>query len=103
MSMQSKNVEFRGIDSAWDTPSFIDPDPKPLPQVDPKTQKYTREIVPGIWVDVYDVLWAWKVDNPALAHLLKKVLQPGARGHKDRMEDLHDILVSAKRALELES
>lgn len=103
MSMQSKNVEFSGIDSAWDTNKFSGLYLKPLPQVDPKTLKYKREIKPEVWVDVYDVLWAWKVDNPALAHLLKKALQPGARGHKDRLEDLHDIVVSANRALEIES
>jgi len=39
--------------------------------------KYHREIKPGVWVDVYDVLNAWVVQNPALQHLVKKALQPG--------------------------
>lgn len=37
--------------------------------------KYLREIKPGVWVDVYDVLSAWGVTNPALQHLIKKALQ----------------------------
>lgn len=64
--------------------------------------KYSREIKPGVHVDVYDVLKAWDVRNPALQHLAKKALQAGNRGHKDLMEDLQDILDSAKRAIELE-
>lgn len=64
--------------------------------------KYNREIKPGVMVDVYDVLSAWKVKNPALQHLIKKALQPGERGHKDLVTDLDDIIASAIRAKELE-
>lgn len=66
--------------------------------------KYTRTIK-GVNIDVYDVydvLKAWEVQNPALQHLIKKALQPGARGHKTLENDLRDILVSAERAMELE-
>jgi len=63
--------------------------------------KYHREIRPGVFVDVYDVLHAWRVTNPALQHLIKKALQPGERGHKTMMEDLNDIVVSANRAYDL--
>jgi hypothetical protein len=70
-------------------------------QETPKS-KYHREIKPGVFVDVYDVLHAWKVTNPALAHLIKKALQPGERGHKTKAHDLRDIVESAKRAVELE-
>lgn len=66
-----------------------------------KPSKYHREIKPGVFVDVYDVLHAWRVINPALQHLIKKALQPGERGHKDLEQDLKDIEVSAKRAREL--
>lgn len=65
--------------------------------------KYLREIKPGVFVDVYDVLMAWNVTNPALQHLIKKALQPGERGHKSREQDLQDIIDSAIRAKELES
>lgn len=64
--------------------------------------KYHREIKPGVWVDVYDVLHAWRVQNPALQHLIKKALQPGERGHKTREQDMNDIVASALRARELE-
>jgi len=63
--------------------------------------KYHRQIKPGVFVDVYDVLNAWGVQNPALQHLIKKALQPGERGHKDLQTDLNDIIASAKRAKEL--
>lgn len=65
--------------------------------------KYLHEIKPGIFVDVYDVLMAWNVTNPALQHLIKKALQAGDRGHKSRKQDLQDIIDSAIRAKELES
>ena len=64
--------------------------------------KYLHEIKPGIFVDVYDVLMAWNVTNPALQHLIKKALQAGDRGHKSREQDLQDIIDSAIRAKELE-
>lgn len=64
--------------------------------------KYLHEIRPGIFVDVYDVLMAWSVTNPALQHLIKKALQAGERGHKSREQDLQDIIDSAIRAKELE-
>lgn len=63
--------------------------------------KYHREITRGTFVDVYDVLNAFKVTNPALQHLVKKALAPGQRGHKDRAQDLEEIVVSAIRAREL--
>lgn len=63
--------------------------------------KYQRTIR-GETVDVYDVLLAFNVTNPALQHLIKKALCAGLRGHKDRKTDLEEILSAAKRALELE-
>lgn len=66
-----------------------------------RSSKYHREIKPGVWVDVYDVLVAFNVTCPALQHLIKKALAVGQRGHKDASEDLKDILASAKRAIEL--
>ena len=62
--------------------------------------KYTKTIH-GVPVDVYDVLQAWGVINPALQHLIKKALQCGQRGHKDNEQDLQDIIDSAIRAKEL--
>lgn len=64
--------------------------------------KYSREIKPGVNVDVYDVLVAWGVTSPELQHLIKKALQPGRRGRKSYMEDLKDIRASIDRAIERE-
>lgn len=63
--------------------------------------KYNRTIK-GVTVDVYDVLHAFNVTNPALQHLIKKALCAGLRGHKDRMQDLIETRESAIRAIELE-
>ena len=65
-----------------------------------KQNKYNRECK-GVTIDVYDVLKAFDVVNPALQHLIKKALCVGIRGHKNREQDLQDILDSAVRAKEL--
>lgn len=65
-----------------------------------KENKYNRQCK-GVTVDVYDVLKAFEVTDPALQHLIKKALCAGLRGHKNKEQDLIDILDSAKRALEL--
>ena len=59
--------------------------------------KYNRNIK-GVTVDVYDVLKAFNVTCPALQHLIKKALCAGLRGHKNRTQDLQDIVDSALRA-----
>lgn len=86
---------------------MLDQRPAKVPYADPVNQpqdgvKYLREIKPGVFVDVYDVLRAFAVVNPALQHLIKKALAVGQRGHKDAAEDLQNIYESAKRAIELE-
>lgn len=50
-------------------------------------------------VDVYRVLSAFSVTSPSLQHLVKKSLCAGLRGHKNKRQDLVDILDSAKAAL----
>ena len=77
----------------WKPP--IGKPPKPI------RNKYSREIAPGVFVDVYDVLKAFDVTNSALQHLIKKALAVGIRGHKDADEDYQDIIDSAIRAKEL--
>lgn len=66
-----------------------------------QNNKYNREIKKGVFVDVYDVLRAFSVSDPALQHLVKKALAVGQRGHKSTKEDYEDIVASAKRALEI--
>lgn len=72
-----------------------------LPVAPPTVRnKYMREIAPDVWVDVYDVLYAFAVTDPCLQHLIKKALATGVRGHKSTREDLIDIRDSAIRAVE---
>lgn len=63
--------------------------------------KYHREIVPGIWIDVYDVLAAFETKDAAFDHAIKKMLCPGKRGHKDEATDRKDIELSVKRSNEI--
>jgi hypothetical protein len=63
--------------------------------------KYQRKVSSTV-VDVYDVLTAFNVTNPATAHAIKKLLCPGLRGHKDKATDLIEALQSLERAIDLE-
>ena len=63
--------------------------------------KYKRKIK-GQTIDVYDVLKAFEVHNPAVQHALKKLLMKGTRGHKDYIKDLGEAVVSIHRAIQLE-
>lgn len=67
----------------------------------PARSKYHVEIRPGVWVDVYDVLHAFGVTNPATAHAIKKMLKPGQRGHKSAEQDIDEAIQSLVRAKEL--
>lgn len=62
--------------------------------------KYQRMLRAEI-VDVYDVLVAFNVTNPAIQHAVKKLLAPGQRGHKSLIEDLREAIVSVERAIEI--
>jgi len=58
--------------------------------------------IKGQWVDVYDILTAYSVTNPADAHGIKKMLCPGQRGAKDGIQDRREAIASLERAIELE-
>ncbi len=85
-----------GLDGAYD-PVLVEAE-KLLKQ---PLSKYHREIKHGVLVDVYDVISAWEITNPAQQHLAKKSLQSGDRGHKSYVEDMRDIIASAERAIEM--
>lgn len=72
----------------------------PFQPVSKPKNKYNRQCK-GVTIDVYDVLKAFEVTDPALQHLIKKAPCAGLRGHKNKEQDLIDILDSANRALEL--
>lgn len=65
--------------------------------------KYHREIKKDVFVDVYDILVAFEVINPAMAHAIKKLLAPGIRGWKDYETDCNEAIASIHRAIELEA
>ena len=80
------------------------PPVKPTPTAEPAPlppNKYQRT-VPSTTIDVYDVLTAYNVTNPATQHAIKKLLQPGNRGHKDKLTDLREALASIQRAIQIE-
>lgn len=56
--------------------------------------KYDREILPNTYVDVYDVLDAFKTGSPAIDHAVKKLLAAGKRGDKDELQDLQEAIDS---------
>lgn len=48
--------------------------------------------IKGEWCDVYDVLLAFGVTNPADQHAIKKMLMPGKRGQKDGTQDRREAI-----------
>jgi hypothetical protein len=63
--------------------------------------KYQRQVKSTV-IDVYDVLVAFEVNNPATAHAVKKLLASGQRGYKDVIQDLKEAVQSIERAIEIE-
>ena len=72
--------------------------------------KYTRQITQTLTdedqgftidVDVYDILRAFNVTDPAIQHAVKKLLCTGIRGHKDSRQDLEEAVQSIERALDV--
>ena len=62
--------------------------------------KYHRTIK-GVQVDLYDVLVAYGVTCPALAHGIKKAMLPGQRHAKTFEQDIDEAIASLRRAKEL--
>jgi hypothetical protein len=73
----------------------------PVRDLNPDT-KYMREIKPNVWIDVYDVLTAFKTGCPALDHAIKKLLCPGKRGVKTSIQDKAEAIGSINRSIEIE-
>ena len=76
----------------------------------PAMNKYSREIkririrgeVIPVFVDVYEVLTAFKTECPAMDHAAKKVLCAGSRGTKDSLQDKQEAIDSIVRSMEME-
>lgn len=66
--------------------------------------KYHRKIASNEdgMSDVYDVLAAFHVTNPAIQHAVKKLLAPGERGGKTYAQDLEEARQSIVRAQQMQ-
>lgn len=83
----------------YDYEARFEPVTNQQPEPIDKGEKYQREIAPGIFVDIYDVLEAWGVSCPARQHAIKKLLAAGQRGHKSEVKDLQEANHSAHQAI----
>lgn len=113
------NIAQNGGDGGHYTDSLtVNIDPIDILDDDPKTDviehgnnngystKIKTIVIDGIdhdiHVDVYDVLTAFNVINPATAHAVKKQLKSGKRGVKGVIQDLTEARDSLNRAIEIE-
>ena len=61
--------------------------------------KYKRRVGDtGLYIDVYDVIAVFGVNNPALQHAIKKILCTGTRGYKDFDQDILEAIQALERA-----
>jgi hypothetical protein len=91
---ESKDGPNEKLKAAFDKASEMGFD-KPI-------NKY-KVLCKGAEIDVYDVLLAYAVTNPADQHAIKKMLMPGKRGVKDANQDRKEAIQSLERAIELAS
>jgi len=74
--------------------------PKPIVDRSKPRNKYDHEIIPGVHVDVYDVLNAFPTGGADIDHAVKKLLKPGGRGHKDEITDCEEAIKSIQRRID---
>ena len=70
----------------------------PLPE---KHTHYKRDVKHLNYIDVYRIIDLYELHDPCFQHALKKILVPGARGHKDLIKDINDIIDTMQRKLEM--
>lgn len=61
-----------------------------------------RESGVEIAVDIYDVLEAWDITCPSMAHAIKKLLMAGKRGSKDFNTDCNEAMNSVSESMKLQ-
>jgi len=66
-----------------------------------KHQHYKKDVRHLDYIDVYRIIDLYELHDPCFQHALKKILVPGARGHKDLIKDINDIIDTMKRKLEM--
>ena len=70
----------------------------------PLTEKhshYKKDVRHLDYIDVYRIIDLYELHDPCFQHALKKILVPGARGHKDLTKDINDIIDTMQRKLEM--
>ena len=55
-----------------------------------KHAHYKRNVKHLDYIDVYRIIDLYELHDPCFQHALKKILVPGARGHKDLIKDIND-------------
>ena len=66
-----------------------------------KHAHYKKDVKHLDYIDVYRIIDLYELHDPCFQHALKKILVPGARGHKDLIKDINDIIDTMQRKLEM--
>lgn len=66
-----------------------------------KHAHYRKDVKHIDYIDVYRIIELYELHDPCFQHALKKILVPGARGHKDLTKDINDIIDTMQRKLEM--
>jgi len=66
-----------------------------------KHAHYKKDVKNLAYIDVYRIIDLYELHDPCFQHALKKILVPGARGHKDLIKDINDIIDTMQRKLEM--
>lgn len=74
---------------------------KDVSEASSKHKHYFKDVSKLEEVDVYAILYLFEVTDPCIAHVVKKLLCTGKRGHKDFERDLQDSIDSLVRCMTL--
>ena len=66
-----------------------------------KHSHYKKDVRHLDYIDVYRIIELYELHDPCFQHALKKILVPGARGHKDLINDINDIIDTMQRKIEM--
>ena len=66
-----------------------------------KHSHYKKDVRHLDYIDVYRIIDLYELHDPCFQHALKKILVPGARGHKDLTKDINDIIDTMRRKLKM--
>lgn len=97
---------FRYFINWFRVPHFVKPKQKSasgLPLLRDKYPHYYVDIRGIDYVDVYRVIRWFRINDPEIAHAIKKLLVCGLRGFKDSRKDVIEAIDSLKRWLEIDS